>query len=160
MKRVGLIICLLFVVLFASEAFAGNIGLGVLSGGSVSAYNLSGAPVIRYIFSDKMKGDLGIQFGSVGGNSAMGILARGDFTVGKAGGVTMYIPLVIEYVSITDDDFLSGLTISAGFGAETYVAKNFSVGFDAYVFSFFSPVDGDASNAFLGTGRVMAHYYF
>ncbi len=151
MKKLSLVFGVLFLIVFATQVFAaGELGLGVIGDD----------PVLRYIFTDKFKGDLGITIGSELGKSTFGILVRGDIEIAKAGGTSLYIPLVLEYISIQDRKGASGFNLMGGFGVETYIKKNLSVGFDAYAISIFSPQEGDSETNICGSGRVMAHYYF
>lgn len=165
MKRYSLIVVLMVLMATACASFAAptmaakdNFGFGILT--TVHPFALGGTPVLTYKFNNAFKGHAGINFGSYDGHSVTDFIVKGDITVMKAAGSNLYVPICIEYVSVADVDQLTGMIFSGGIGAETYIRPNFSIGFDAYLFSVFSPTDGDQTSSILGSGRMIATYYF
>ncbi len=168
MKRFSVLFALVLALAMVSCSFAAvtkpapassdNFGFGCMT--SVNMVSMGGTPVLTYKFNEMFKGHFGIGFGSLAGDSATDVVAKGDISIMREAGSNLYIPICVELVSVTDVDEVSGTIISAGIGAETYIRPNFSVGFDAYVFSLFTPNKGDSSSNILGSGRVIGTYYF
>jgi|GEM_PF-3313897 len=164
---------LIFLMLLSSAAVAaddGAFGLGLISGGvggSIGGIPVStpAMPVISMKFSDKFTGDAGFMYNTQGKDNSWTLLLRGAIQVAEAAGCRMYVPLVLGYESAhyevpnDDDETITAFVLRGGWGFETNIKRDFTIGADLYIVSIVSPSEGDSSTT-LFTGAVAAHYYF